>query len=101
MQSNSSFHTDTDRRQRYLGEFLMKSGYHVILAETSPELDLAAASISEYNNRLLVLLPVPAPTVLLKRLRESLTPQHIVLGGNIPKEFTAFCDENKIAYIDY
>ncbi|MCI8770933.1 MAG: dipicolinate synthase [Lachnospiraceae bacterium] len=101
MQSKSSFHTETDRRQRYLGEFLIDSGYHVILAETSPELDLAAASISEFENKLLVLLPVPASSVLLRRLKESLTPQHIVLGGNIPKDFTAFCDERKIAYIDY
>ena len=101
MQSNSSFHTETDRRQRYLGEFLINNGYHVILAETSPELDLAAASISECDNKLLVLFPVPAPTVLLQRLKESLTPRHIVLGGNIPKDFTAFCDEQKIAYIDY
>ena len=101
MQSKSSFHTETDRRHRYLGEFLIDSGYHVILAETSPELDLAAASISEFENKLLVLLPVPASSVLLRRLKESLTPQHIVLGGNIPKDFTAFCDERKIAYIDY
>ena len=101
MQSKSSFHTETDRRQRYLGEFLIDSGYHVILAETSPELDLAAANISEFENKLLVLLPVPASSVLLRRLKESLTPQHIVLGGNIPKDFTAFCDERKIAYIDY
>lgn len=101
MQSKSSFHTETDRRQRYLGEFLMNSGYHVILAETSPELDLVATSYSGNEDKLLVLLPIPASTVLLQRLKESLTPQHIVLGGNLPNDFTTFCNEQKIAYIDY
>lgn len=101
MQTNSPFHTETDRRQQYLGELLMNSGYHVILAETSPKLDIAAASISESTEKVLVLLPIPASPVLLQHLRESLTPQHIVLGGNLPGDFTVFCDEQKIAYIDY
>lgn len=101
MQTNPSFHTETDRRQRYLGEFLMNSGYHVILAEASPELDLVTASTNGKTDKLLVLLPIPAPAALLQHLQENLTAHHIVLGGNLPRDFTAFCDSRGIACIDY
>lgn len=101
MKTNSSLPIETDRRQRYLREFLMESGYHVILAETSPELDLISVSSKENHNKILVLLPIPASSFLLEQLRESLTPQHIVLGGNLPEDFTSFCNNQKIAYIDY
>lgn len=101
MQSSPSLPIETDRRQRYLSEFLMNSGYHVILAETSPELDFITVSSKERRDKILVLLPIPASAALLKRLKESLTPQHIVLGGNLPKEFTSFCKKQEITYIDY
>ena len=101
MQTTPSFHTETDRRQRYLGEFLMNNGYHVILAETSPELDCITTSSTSNNDKLLVLLPIPASTVLLQHLRENLTPQHIVLGGNLPEDFTSFCGSQGISCIDY
>lgn len=101
MQPNTSLPTGTDRRQEYLRDLLSNSGYHVILAEASPDLDFITASSKEEHSKILVLLPIPAPAVLLKRLKESLTSQHIVLGGNLPEDFTVFCNNQKIAYIDY
>lgn len=101
MQTNTPLPTETDRRQRYLSEFLINSGYHVILAELSPDLDLISASSKEQQDKILVLLPIPVSAELLERTKENLTPQHIVLGGNLPEDFTAFCDNQKITYIDY
>ena len=101
MQPNTPFPAGTDRRQEYLRDLLSDSGYHVILAEDSPDLDLVTASAKEEQNKILVLLPIPVSASLLGRLKESLTPQHIVLGGNLPKDFTVFCKNQGIAYIDY
>lgn len=101
MHTNTPFPTVTDRRQRYLGEFLINSGYQVVLAETAPELDVEAAGYEEVSGRMLVLLPIPAPPTLLSQLKESLTAQHIVLGGNLPKDFIDFCNDRQISYIDY
>lgn len=101
MQANNSLPTLSDRRQQYLREFLVDSGYHVILAETSPGLDFISASSSEKSDTLFVLLPIPAPAHLLEQLKESLTPQHTVLGGNLPDSFTTYCKQQHISYIDY
>lgn len=90
MQTNISLPTETDRRQRYLSEFLINSGYHVILAEVSPDLDLVSATSKEQQEKILVLLPIPVSAELLSRIQDNLTPQHIVLGGNLPVDFTAF-----------
>ncbi|MCI8562084.1 MAG: hypothetical protein HFH69_01045 [Lachnospiraceae bacterium] len=101
MHTNTPFPAETDRRQRYLGEFLINCGYQVVLAETAPELDVEAAGYEELSGKVLVLLPIPAPPKLLAHLKESLTMQHIVLGGNLPKDFIDFCNNSQIAYIDY
>ncbi len=101
MHTNTPFPEVTDRRQRYLGEFLVNSGYQVILAETAPELDVEAAGYEEAAEKVLVLLPIPAPPTLLSRLKERLTAKHIVLGGNLPKDFIDFCNDSQITCIDY
>ncbi len=101
MFSDSPVYTDFDRRQKYLGEYLTKSGYSVILAETSTDLDLEVASYTETEEKKLVLLPVPASASLLNKLKTTLTSRHIVLGGNLPEDFIAFCKKQAIAYIDY
>lgn len=101
MFSNPPLNLDFDRRQKYLGEYLVNNGYHVILAEAAPELELETANYDEKKEKKLVLLPVPAPSSLLDRLKNNLTSQHIVLGGNLPTDFITFCDDHKISYIDY
>lgn len=99
MQTDPSL--ETDRRQQYLVELFVNSGYHVVLAKAASTLDLTAASISETGDKILVLLPIPAPTSLLKDLQSTLQANHIVLGGNLPKDFTDFCVSKQISYIDY
>lgn len=101
MQTNPSLPTETDRRQRYLSEFFINSGYHVILAEVSPDLDFVSATAKEQQEKILVLLPIPVSAELLNHIKDNLTPQHIVLGGNLPSGFTAFCEGQKITCIDY
>lgn len=101
MHTSTPFSMEMDRRQRYLGEFLINSGYQVVLAETAPSLDVEAASYEEVSDKVLVLLPIPVSPVLLSRLKENITPQHIILGGNLPKDFIEFCDNHQISYIDY
>lgn len=101
MHTTTSFPAVTDRRQRYLGEFLINSGYQVVLAEAAPELDVEAAGYEEVSDRVLVLLPIPAPLTLLSHLKESLTAKHTVLGGNLPKDFIDFCNDRQIACVDY
>lgn len=99
MQTDSSL--ETDRRQQYLIASFMRSGYPVILAKDASALDLTAASVSETDHKILVLLPIPATASLLKELQGTLHSNHIVLGGNLPKDFTDFCVSRKISYIDY
>lgn len=101
MQTNLSLPVETDRRQRYLQEFLVNNGYQVILAKTSPELRLPSAHSEEHTDKFLVLLPIPVSASLLKQVSENLTTRHIVLGGNLPKDFTRFCHEHHIPCIDY
>lgn len=99
MQTNSSI--ATDRRQQYLGELFSNSGYPVVLAETASTLDISAAGCTEADNKILILLPIPAPASLLEDLQDTLHINHIVLGGNLPKTFTDFCNSKHISYIDY
>lgn len=101
MFSNPPSNLDFDRRQKYLGEYLINNGYNVILAEATPELELEAATYIEKKEKKLILLPVPASSSLLARIKPKLTSQHIVLGGNLPNDFITFCDDHKISYIDY
>lgn len=101
MISDSPFPADFDRRQKYLGEYLTQNGYYVILAESAPDLELEVASYAETDAKKLVLLPVPASAALLKKLSPNLNSCHIVLGGNLSEDFTAFCQKSGIAYIDY
>ncbi len=101
MQTITPFPAETDRRQKYLGKYLTDSGYQVILAETDPILEITAAELKKNNEKTLVLLPIPAPSSLLSRLKESISSRHIVLGGNLPEGFTDFCKQNQISYIDY
>lgn len=99
MISNSPVHSDFDRRQKYLGEYLINNGYHIILAQTTPDLEITGCL--ETKEKKLVLLPVPVSPELLSQLKPHLTSQHIVLGGNIPNDFTAFCKKKEIICIDY
>ena len=91
----------TDRRQRYLSALLSDAGHQVILAESTPDLDVEATELPEKENAVFVLLPVPASPDLLSQIKDRLTSGHIVLGGNLPKDFLAFCEEKQILAIDY
>ena len=101
MLNSFSFQPEKDRRQKYLGSLLSDAGYQVILAENTPDLDIKAAELSERENAVFVLLPVPVSSTLLSQIKHRLNPAHIVLGGNLPKDFLAFCEEQQILTIDY
>lgn len=92
---------EIDRRQKYLGALLSDAGHQVILAESTPDLDVEATEIPEEEHAVFVLLPVPAPSSLLSQIKDRLTPEHIVLGGNLPEDFLAFCTKRQIKTIDY
>lgn len=100
MPDSSFAHLETDRRQRYLGDLLSQDGYSVILAESAPEHSLEASSIPEAAP-ILVLLPIPVSPALLSRITPRLTPEHTVLGGNLPQDFVQYCAEHHIQTIDY
>lgn len=101
MLNSFSLQPEKDRRQKYLGSFLSNAGYRVILAEDTKDLDVEATELPEKENAVFVLLPVPASSTLLSQMKERLTPAHIVLGGNLPKDFSDFCEKEQISYIDY
>lgn len=93
--------SDFDRRQKYLGEYLTKSGYQVILAQNTFHSDLKISSFIETEEKRLVLLPVPASSSLLEAIKPKVTTNHVILGGHLPEDFTNFCKEKNIEYIDY
>lgn len=101
MLNSFSLQPEKDRRQKYLGALLSEAGYHVILAEGTPDLDIRAAEVPERENATLVLLPVPASSTLLSQIKNRLTASHIVLGGNLPENFLSYCEKENITVIDY
>lgn len=101
MFNSFSLPSEKDRRQKYLGALLSNAGYEVILAENTPDLDVEVTEIPEKEQAIFVLLPVPAPSTLLSKIKQQLTPAHIVLGGNLPKDFLVYCEQQHISVIDY
>ncbi len=88
-----------DKRQIYLKERLENDGYSVAVAgEISPE-ELSAFQKSAAP--LLLLFPIPAGPYLTSAIKEILSENMIILGGNLPADFTDFCKDAGISYIDY
>lgn len=91
----------TDKRQYYLGNMLKQEGCQVYLAE---ELSLEEKKqlFSEIHPApFYYLLPIPVSTEELEFLKASMTPNIILLGGNLPETFLSFCTEKKISCLDY
>ncbi|MCD7826747.1 MAG: hypothetical protein LUH14_12420 [Clostridiaceae bacterium] len=101
MPNTGSACTGPDKRNQYLREYLADHGYQTILPETVLSTQESLQIASEEERSLLLLLPVAASKELLDSIKKFITRRHIVIGGNLPKDFLSYCREQQIDCIDY
>lgn len=99
MNHSFSCHCAQDERQRFLQDILLQKGYHAVAAELASEQELACNEVLSCKK--IILLPVPVSEVMLKKMIPFFSKKHIILGGNLPKNFVSYCNEHEIACLDY
>lgn len=80
-------------------DILLQKGYHAVAAELASEQELACNEVLSCKK--IILLPVPVSEVMLKKMIPFFSKKHIILGGNLPKNFVTYCNEHEIACLDY
>lgn len=95
-----------DWRQVYMARYLAAHGCQVALfAPASPIQDFPLlASVTEACQNYTTLIgPVPffLSEARTEELKEGLHSEHLLAGGNLPEEISAYCQQQKIACYDF